>query len=36
MNMRAQRITTSQQEVYLIYLSENLEFAASKIKDGKN
>lgn len=34
MNMRQQRITTSQQEVYLIYLMEHTEFAASKIKDG--
>lgn len=35
MNMRKERITTSQQEVYLIYLSDNLEFAASRIKDSK-
>jgi hypothetical protein len=34
MNMRQQRITTSQQEVYLIYLMEHTEFAASRIKDG--
>lgn len=34
MNMRQQRITTSQQEVYLIYLMEHTDFAASKIKDG--
>lgn len=34
MNMRQQRITTSQQEVYLIYLMEHVEFAASRIKDG--
>lgn len=35
MNMRQQRITTSQQEVYLIYLMEHTEFAASRIKDGE-
>lgn len=34
MNMRQQRITTSQQEVYLIYLMEHTEFAAARIKDG--
>lgn len=34
MNMRQQRITTSQQEVYLIYLMEHTDFAASRIKDG--
>ena len=34
MNMRQQRITTSQQEVYLIFLMDNTEFAASRIKDG--
>ena len=33
--MRQQRITTSQQEVYLIYLMNNSEFAGSKIKDGE-
>lgn len=32
--MRQQRITTSQQEVYLIFLMDNVEFAASRIKDG--
>lgn len=31
--MRQQRITTSQQEIYLIYLSEHKEFAASKISN---
>ncbi|CRK92841.1 CLUMA_CG006302, isoform A [Clunio marinus] len=36
MNMRQQRITTSQQEVYLIYLMEHTEFAASRIKDGES
>jgi hypothetical protein len=35
MNMRQQRITTSQQEVYLIYLMDHAEFAASRIKDGE-
>jgi hypothetical protein len=34
MNMRQQRITTSQQEVYLIYLMEHELFAAAKIRDG--
>lgn len=29
--MRQQRITTSQQEIYLIYLSDHQDFAASKI-----
>lgn len=33
MNMRQQRITTSQQEVYLIYLMDHTDFAAAKIKD---
>ncbi|KAG5679106.1 hypothetical protein PVAND_008699 [Polypedilum vanderplanki] len=33
MNMRQQRITTSQQEVYLIYLMDHTEFAAARIKD---
>jgi len=36
MNMRQQRITTSQQEVYLIFLMDNTEFAASRIKDGES
>ncbi|CAG9801189.1 unnamed protein product [Chironomus riparius] len=33
MNMRQQRITTSQQEVYLIYLMDHTDFAAARIKD---
>lgn len=34
--MRQQRITTSQQEIYLIYLSEHQDFAASKFQTDAN